>query len=183
MYDFYPKSVLYYYSLYAGLFKYKIDLLYTVKVTFYSKISSFTPIPLSQNAFQSPQFKNLNFSPLIHWFQAKNGKQAKKSQLNVSKVAPSLSVEVPHLQAKPKSKTVQETLKVEPKSEVTCSTTFEKDVHSQQSDISEFGTSNHWLPEQSTMPSQPSSSLKKGLLLLSFHFSSYLTTSMAVTMF
>lgn len=51
MYDFYPKSVLYYYSLYAGFFKYKIDLLYTVKVTFYSKISSFTPIPLSQNAF------------------------------------------------------------------------------------------------------------------------------------
>lgn len=93
--------------------------------------------------------------------QAKNGKQAKKSQLNVSKVAPSLAVEVPHLQAKPKSKTVQETLKVEPKSEVTCSTTFEKDVHSQQSDISEFGTSNHWLPEQSTIPSQPSSSLKK----------------------
>ncbi|KAJ9190108.1 hypothetical protein P3X46_001339 [Hevea brasiliensis] len=94
--------------------------------------------------------------------QAKNGKQAKKSQLNVSKVAPSLSVEVPNLQANLKAKTVQETIQIEPKSEVTCSTTFEKDVHSQLSNMREFGTSNHWPPKQSSrMPSQPSSPLKK----------------------
>ncbi|KDP37173.1 hypothetical protein JCGZ_06229 [Jatropha curcas] len=94
--------------------------------------------------------------------QARKGKQVKKGKLNVSKVTPSLAAEFPRLQAQPKTKIVQETIKIEPKSEVTCSNTLEKDVNSHLNGVRLFGTADLQVPKPSTrMPFQPYSLPKK----------------------
>ncbi|XP_015573777.1 cyclin-A2-4 [Ricinus communis] len=101
--------------------------------------------------------------------QAKNGKQAKKGQLNVSKVIPSRAAEPPRLQADSKIKVLQDSIKTEPKSEVISSTTLEKDEHCQLNKVREFGTSNHWVPKPcSRVPSQlcsPANQLEKQSLI------------------
>lgn len=98
--------------------------------------------------------------------QTKNGKLAKKSQPNVSKMASSVFVELPRLQANSKNKIVGEVVKGEPKPEATCSSTMEKDVPSRLSKTREFGTDDHQLPNQSSrVPSQPPSPPNRGLIL------------------
>ncbi|XP_061981160.1 cyclin-A2-4-like [Populus nigra] len=94
--------------------------------------------------------------------QAKVAKQAKKVQLDVSKVAPSSALEHPRLQANSKKKIVCREVKIEPYSEVASSTTSEKDVPSQPSGTGEFGTDDPQLPNLcSIVPSHPHHSPKK----------------------
>ncbi|XP_024452948.2 cyclin-A2-4 isoform X2 [Populus trichocarpa] len=94
--------------------------------------------------------------------QAKVAKQAKKVQLDVSKVAPSSASEHPRLKASSKKKIVCREVKIEPYSEVASSTTSEKDVPSQPSGTGEFGTDDPQLPNLcSIVPSHPHHSPKK----------------------
>ncbi|XP_065868768.1 cyclin-A2-4 [Euphorbia lathyris] len=84
--------------------------------------------------------------------QAKNGKQVKKGQLNVSKVAHSLTVELPHLQTRSKSTIAQGTIKGEPSSEVTNSATLGKVVPSHLHNLRENGIGDGVLKPCSRMP-------------------------------
>ncbi|XP_011039987.1 PREDICTED: cyclin-A2-4-like [Populus euphratica] len=94
--------------------------------------------------------------------QAKVAKQAKKVQLDVSKLAPSSALEHPRLKANSKKKIVCREVKREPYSEVASSTTSEKDVPSLPSGTGEFGTDDPQLPNLcSIVPSHPHHSPKK----------------------
>ncbi|KAG6782217.1 hypothetical protein POTOM_011611 [Populus tomentosa] len=113
----------------------------------------------------------LSFHALMMPFldlMAKVAKQAKKVQLDVSKVAPSSALEHPRLKANSKKKIVCRDIKREPYSEVASSTTSEKDVPSQPSGTGEFGTDDPQLPNLcSVVPSHPHHSPKKGTDFLS----------------
>ncbi|WCJ40653.1 Cyclin A2 4 [Euphorbia peplus] len=94
--------------------------------------------------------------------QTKSGKQVKKSQLNVSMLAPSLALQLPHLQAKSKLAVAQGTIKEELSSEVTSSTTLDKVVPSQLCSLRENGFGcNRVLKPCSRIPSKPCSPQKK----------------------
>ncbi|KAK9282256.1 hypothetical protein L1049_005170 [Liquidambar formosana] len=91
----------------------------------------------------------------------KNGKQAKKGQVKVSKVVPSVAAEFPHLQALPKPKKAQETEipGVGPE-EVTCSKTLEDNIS--LGIIRKCGIADFQLEKQSfEMPSRPQSPSNK----------------------
>ncbi|KAL3610577.1 hypothetical protein D5086_001597 [Populus alba] len=88
-------------------------------------------------------------------------KIAKKGQLKVSKIAPSVALEHRHLRANSKKKIICQEVKRVP-SEIVCSSTQEKDVPSQPSGIRGVGIDDPQLPNQcSRVPSHPHNSPKK----------------------
>ncbi|KAG6792301.1 hypothetical protein POTOM_001445 [Populus tomentosa] len=88
-------------------------------------------------------------------------KIAKKGQLKVSKIAPSVALEHRHLRANSKKKIICQEVKRVP-SEIVCSSTQEKDVSSQPSGIRGVGMDDPQLPNQcSRVPSHPHNSPKK----------------------
>ncbi|KAG5229096.1 cyclin family protein [Salix suchowensis] len=94
--------------------------------------------------------------------QAKIAKQAKKGQLNVSKIAPSVALEHRHLRANSKKKITCQEVKRVPFSEIACSSTQEKDVSSQPSGIRGVDIDDLQLPNQCLrVPSHPHNSPKK----------------------
>ncbi|KAB5574257.1 hypothetical protein DKX38_001451 [Salix brachista] len=94
--------------------------------------------------------------------EAKIAKQAKKGQLNVSKIAPSVALEHRHLRANSKKKITCQEVKRVPFSEIACSSTQEKDVSSQPSGIRGVDIDDPQLPNQcSRVPSHPHNSPKK----------------------
>lgn len=89
-------------------------------------------------------------------------KIAKKGQLKVSKIAPSVALEHRHLRANSKKIFFCQEVKRVPYSEIVCSSTQEKDVSSQPSGIRGVGIDDPQLPNQcSRVPSHPHNSPKK----------------------
>lgn len=94
-------------------------------------------------------------------FQAKNNKQAKRGQTQVSKVATSVSIESVQIQANSKARINKGTVKAEPKPEE-LSTSLDTSVTIQLSSMKECGIDDQ-------RPLQSQICTKKGLLFVSSH--------------
>lgn len=102
--------------------------------------------------------------------QKNNSKQARKSSVNVSKVAPAIAVAIQQLPADLKSKAAQAFLKTEVKSsEVECPVVLERNVTFQKGiTVKGFHDNPQTRKENTEVPSKTPKFSKRGWLLFKF---------------